>query len=75
MLPGMGATRTDDLFPEVRNPEGTRILNERCVIKTQEGHRVVLVSGIVLVGYAVTDRMAEAYAVVSLVELGWASEH
>ena len=75
MLPGMGATRTDDLFPEVRNPEGTRILNERCVIKTQAGHRVVLVSGIVLASYAVTDRMAEAYAMVSLVEQGWASQY
>lgn len=75
MLPGMGATRTDDLFPEVRNPEGTRILNERCVIKTQEGHRVVLVSGIVLASYALTDRMAEAYAMVGLVEQGWASQY
>jgi transposase len=70
----MGAARTDDLFPEVRNPEGTQIVNERCMIRTQEGHRVVLVSGIVLASYAVTDRMAEAYAMVSLVEQGWASQ-
>jgi transposase len=70
----MGAAKTDDLFPEVRNPEGTRIINERCTIRTQDGHRVVLVSGIVLASYAVTDRMAEAYAMVSLVEQGWASQ-
>ena len=70
----MGTDRTEDLFPEVRNPEGTQIINERCTIRTQDGHRVVLVSGIVLARYAVTDRMAEAYAMVSLVEQGWASQ-
>jgi transposase len=70
----MGAAETDDLFPEVRNPEGTLIINERCTIRTQDGHRVVLVSGIVLASYAVTDHMAEAYAMVSLVEQGWASQ-
>ena len=71
----MGAAKTDDLFPELRNPEGTQIVNERCMIRTQDGHRVVLVSGIALASYAVTDRVAEAYAMVSLVEQGWASQH
>jgi transposase len=70
----MGVAKTDDLFPEVRNPEGTQIINERCMIKTQEGHRVVLVSGIVLAQYALSDPMAEAYARVQLVEQGWASQ-
>jgi prepilin-type processing-associated H-X9-DG protein len=71
----MGAAKTDDLFPEVRNPEGTQIVNERCMIRTQDGHRVVLVSGIALASYAVTDRVAEAYAMVSMIEQGWASQH
>jgi len=71
----MGAAITEDLFPEVRNPESVRIVNERCTIRTHDGHRVVLVSGIVLASYAVTDRMAEAYAMVSLVEQGWANQH
>jgi len=70
----MGTAETEDLFPEVRNPEGTQIINERCTIKTHDGHRVVLVSGIVLASYAVTDLMAESYAMVSLVEQGWASQ-
>ena len=70
----MGAIKTDDLFPDVRNPEGTQIVNERCMIRTQDGHRVVLVSGIVLASYAVTDPVAEAYAMVSLVEQGWATQ-
>ena len=70
----MGTAETKDLFPEVRNPESTQIINERCMIRTQDGHRVVLVSGMVLASYAVTDLLAEAYAMVSLVEQGWAGQ-
>jgi transposase len=36
---------------------------------------VVLVSGIVLAQFALTDRMAEAHAMVSLVEPGWANQN
>jgi len=70
----MGAAKTDDLFPDLHNPEGTRIINERCIIRTQDEHRVVLVAGIALVQYALTDRMAEVYAMVNLVEQGWATQ-
>jgi len=70
----MGTAKTDDLFPEVQNPEGTRIINERCLIRTQAEHRVVLVSGIVLAQYELSDQMAEAYAMVNLVEQGWATQ-
>jgi len=69
------ATASDqDLFPEVRNSESTRVINNRCLIRTQDGYRVVMVSGIVLAHYAVTDSMAEAHAMVSLVEQGWADQ-
>lgn len=44
----MGAAKTDDLLPNLQNPEGPRIINERCLIRTQDEHRVGLVSGIVL---------------------------
>ena len=70
----MGAARTDDLFPDLHNPEGTRIVNERCLFRTRDEHRVVLVSGIVLAQYALSDSMAEAYARVNLVEQGWATQ-
>ena len=40
----------------------------------QGGHCVVLVSGIILAQYAAADRMAEAHAMVSLVEQGWAGQ-
>ncbi len=65
----------EDLFPEARNPEGTRVINDRCLVRTQNSHVVVIVSGMVLAQYAVTDRMAEAHAMVSLVEQGWADQN
>jgi transposase len=45
------------------------------LVRTQEGHRVVIVSGVVLAHYALGDRMAEAHAMVSLVEQGWADQN
>ena len=70
----MPAAKNDDLFPDVRNPEFLRVINERCLLRNQHGHCVVIVSGMVLAQYASTDRMAEAHAMVSLVEQGWANQ-
>jgi transposase len=70
----MGADRSDDLFPNLRNPEGTQIINDRCMVRTQDGHCLVIVSGMVLAQYASADQMAEAYAMVNLVQQGWASQ-
>src|SRR6266542_2046677 len=55
-------------------PDGTVAVNARCLVRTQDGHRVVLVAGIVLCQYSVGGRMAEAHAMVSLVEQGWAEQ-
>src|SRR5438034_417996 len=71
----MYVTQKDDLFPEARNPESLRVVNSRCLVRSQNGYRVVLVSGIVLAQYALSDRMAEAHAMVSLVEQGWANQN
>ena len=65
----------DDLFPEVRNPEGTCFINGRCLVVTRDHRRLVLVSGIPIAQYAPGDRMSEAHAMVSLVELGWADQN
>ena len=70
----MASVQSDDLFPEARNPEDTRVINGRCLLRTQDGHRVVLVSGMVLAQYGLADRMAEAHALGSLVEQGWAEQ-
>jgi len=71
----MTTPRNDDLFPDVHNPQGTRVINDRCLLRTQDTHRVVLVSGIVLAQYTLSDRMAEANVMVSLVEQGWAYQN
>lgn len=65
----------DDFFPEVRNPEGTCVINARCLVITRDHRRVVLVSGIPIAQYTLGDRMSEAHAMVSLVELGWADQN
>jgi transposase len=71
----MAPKLSDDLFPEVRNPEGTRVINGRCLVLTRDHHRVVLVSGMPMAQYALGDRMSEAHAMVSLVDLGWADQN
>ncbi len=71
----MADLRSDDLFPEVRNPEGTRVINGRCLILTRNNRRVVLVSWMPIAQYALGDRMSEAHAMVSLVDLGWADQN
>jgi len=68
------APRQGDLFPEVGAPEGTTFVNARCLMRTQDGHRVVIVSGVVVAQYALGDRMAEAHAMVSLIDQGWAEQ-
>src|SRR6266851_164619 len=71
----MATIYSDDLFPETRNPEGTQVINERCALRTKDGYRVVLVSGIPLAHYPVGDRMSEAYAMVNLIDQGWADQN
>ena len=71
----MATAQNQELFPDFHNPEGLRVINDRCLVRTQGGHRVVIVSGIILAQYAITDRMAEAHAMISLVEQGWADQN
>ena len=71
----MAPNESPDLFPNVRNPKNTRVINERCLIRTQDDYSVVMVAGIRFAQYASTDHLAEAYAMVSLVEQGWADQN
>jgi transposase len=71
------APTSDDpvLFADAAgSPEGVVVLNARCRIQEQEGYRVVSVCGLPLAHFAAGDRAGEAYAMVSLVELGWARQ-
>jgi transposase len=63
-----------NLFPEPATTTTGTVINDRCIIHSEGDYRIVIVSGIVLAHYAVNDQMAESYAMVSLVEQGWASQ-
>ena len=71
---GMDAQQKDDLFPEARNADDLRVLNERCQLRRNDRHFVVLVAGIIHAQYEASDRMSEAKAMVGLVDQGWASQ-
>jgi transposase len=71
----MGNFDNNDLFPGTQNAEGTHAINERCMVRTQDGYRMVLVSGMPLAQYRVGDRMSEGYAMVSLIDQGWADQN
>ena len=67
--------RQGKLFADQAAAQGVEVVNDRCVVRTQDDHRVVIVSGMVLAQYRVGDRMAEAHAMVMLVEGGWADQN
>ena len=63
------------LFADPTARDGVVVVNDRCMVRTQHEHRVVIVSGVVLAEYVAGDRTAEAYAMVMLVEGGWAHQN
>jgi transposase len=63
-----------ELFPPDALPQDAIAINARCLVRTQDGRRVVLVAGMPIAHYAVGDAMAEAHAMVSLIEQGWAEQ-
>jgi len=54
---------------------GITIVNDRVSFRTEETTRVISVHGIVFAHYDVADRSAEAYAMVSLFEAGYADQN
>ena len=73
--PMAGTNEQRDLFSIPRSSSDTLVVNDRCLVRTQDGHRIVVAAGVALWQYAVGDRMAEAHAMVSLVEQGWADQN
>lgn len=67
--------RQAELFAIASPPPGCEVINDRCMLRTEGGRRMVIVSGIVLAHYAVGDRIAEAHARLALVEQGWAEQN
>jgi DNA invertase Pin-like site-specific DNA recombinase len=69
-----GAEQQRPLFSEPIDTAGSVVVNDSCVLRTAHGFRVVIGSGVVSAQYAAEDRIAEAYAMVNLVEQGGATQ-
>jgi hypothetical protein len=63
------------LFSTAADPGDAVVVNDRVTIRTSGGERVVIVGGSVLQHFAVEDRVAESYAMVSLVDCGYADQN
>jgi len=63
------------LFAFPPPPHGTIFVNEHVSVRTEGIYRVISVHGVVFAHYDVSDRVAEAYAMVSLFESGYADQN
>ena len=63
------------LLPFAPPAAGTTIVNDHVLFRTEGTIRVISVHGIVFAHYDVTDRAAEAYAMISLFESGYADQN
>ncbi|MBI3049302.1 MAG: hypothetical protein HYY76_13440 [Acidobacteria bacterium] len=67
--------RQDGLFDaDQHGPSEIVTVNDRVSFRTDGRHRVVSVHGVVAAHYDLSDRAAEAYAMVTLVESGYADQ-
>ncbi|HUE26542.1 MAG TPA: helix-turn-helix domain-containing protein, partial [Solirubrobacteraceae bacterium] len=59
----------------VSSAAGAIVINSRCVLRVEQELRVVVVAGVVVAHFADDDPMERAYAMVSLVDRGWADQN
>jgi transposase len=69
----MNAQLSLDL-PTTKTSSDTVVINARCLLRIEENQRVVVVGGLPVHHYQAEDRVAEAYAMVFLVESGFAQQ-
>src|SRR3989304_505430 len=55
-------------------PSGVIVINARCSLRAEDGQRVVVVVGLPVHHYSVHDVVAKAYAMVFLVDAGFATQ-
>jgi hypothetical protein len=55
-------------------PDDVAIINARCIVRTSLRQRLVLVSGLPVFGFAADDLLSEAYAMLMLVQSGFATQ-
>jgi transposase len=65
-----------ELFGPAPGGDGTQVvvINDRCQLRSRDGHRLIVVRGTVIAQYALADRMSEALGMVTLVEQGFAEQ-
>ena len=56
-------------------PSDTVAINARCTLRTEADQRVVVVAGLPVYHYCAVDAVAEAYAMVMLVDSGFAQQN
>jgi transposase len=61
-------------LPTVSASSDTIVINARCLLRIEENQRVVIVAGLPVHHYQAEDGVAEAYAMVFLVESGFARQ-
>jgi DNA-binding CsgD family transcriptional regulator len=71
-MAAMGTQLSLDLPPVAES--STVVINARCTLRLEAGYRVVAVSGLPVHHYSSADRVAEAYAMVMLVDGGFATQ-
>jgi len=64
----------EDLIQFAPPPSGIVLVNHHVYFSTEETERVIFVHGVAFAHYDVSDRAAEAYAMVSLFESGYANQ-
>jgi transposase len=64
-----------ELFAPPRDAGNAVVVNDRVLIHASGEHRVVVVQGLPFQHFVAGDRMAEAYAMVTLVENGYADQN
>jgi transposase len=69
------APRQKEFFARPTPTPGTVFVNDRVCVQTEEEQRVVFVHGIIFSHYPIEDRTAEAYAMVTLFETGYADQN
>lgn len=74
MSTGSEATAQGELF-EGRDTGDALVVNDRVLIRASGEHRVVVVDGLAFQHFAATDRAAAAYAMITLVEFGYADQN
>ena len=64
-----------ELLPAPVPLPGSAMVNHHVCVQTEGDQRAILVHGIVFSHYSIQDRAAEAYAMVSLFESGYADQN